>query len=77
MRIAVIVTFTRTRRQRWSFCVFARSEIVDDSYKRHRFPPERIAHTAWLHVRFDLSLREVEETLRERGVSVPYGTFKR
>jgi putative transposase len=31
------------------------------SYKRHRFPPSIIAHAVWLYVRFNLSLREVEE----------------
>ena len=31
------------------------------NYKRHRFPPEIIAHAVWLYVRFNLSLREVEE----------------
>ncbi len=27
------------------------------SYKRHRFPPQIIAHVVWLYVRFNLSLR--------------------
>jgi transposase-like protein len=31
------------------------------SYKRHRFPPEIIAHAVWLYFRFPLSLRLVEE----------------
>ena len=31
------------------------------SYKRHRFPPHIIAHVGWLYIRFNLSLREVEE----------------
>ena len=30
------------------------------SYKRHRFPPQIIAHAVWLYARFNLSLREVE-----------------
>ena len=47
------------------------------SYKRHRFPPEIIAHAVWLHVRFNLSLREVEEMLLERGVDVSYETIRR
>ena len=33
------------------------------SYKRHRFPPEIIAHAVWLYFRFPLSLRLVEEML--------------
>lgn len=47
------------------------------SYKRHRFPPELIAHSVWLYVRFNLSLREVEEMLLERGVNVSYETIRR
>jgi hypothetical protein len=31
------------------------------SYKRHRFPPQMIAHAVWLYFRFPLSLRMVEE----------------
>lgn len=47
------------------------------SYKRHRFPPELIAHSVWLYVRFNLSLREVEEMLLKRGVNVSYETIRR
>ncbi|MCL6286177.1 DDE-type integrase/transposase/recombinase [Ruegeria sp. 2012CJ41-6] len=35
-------------------------------YKRHRFPPQIIAHAVWLYFRFNLSLREVEEMLLQR-----------
>lgn len=47
------------------------------SYKRHRFPPEIITHAVWLYVRFNLSLREVEEILLNRGVDVSYETIRR
>jgi len=47
------------------------------SYKRHRFPPQIIAHSVWLYVRFNLSLREVEELMLERGVDVSYETIRR
>lgn len=47
------------------------------NYKRHRFPPQIIAHVVWLHVRFNLSLREVEELMLERGVDVSYETIRR
>jgi len=40
------------------------------SYKRHRFPSEIIAHAVWLYCRFNMSLREVEELLLERGIDV-------
>ena len=47
------------------------------SYKRHRFPPEIIAHVVWLYFRFPLSLRQVEEMLLERGIVVSYETIRR
>src|SRR5918999_1002485 len=47
------------------------------SYKRHRFPPEIIAHAVWLYFRFPLSLRLVEEMLLERGIVVSYETIRR
>ena len=47
------------------------------SYKRHRFPPQIIAHTVWLYFRFPLSLRLVEEMLLERGIVVSYETVRR
>ncbi|ESZ02475.1 transposase [Mesorhizobium sp. L48C026A00] len=44
--------------------------------KRHRFPPEIIAHAVWLYYRFPLSLRHVEEMLLERGIVVSYETIR-
>jgi putative transposase len=41
-------------------------------YKGYRFPVEIISHCVWLYHRFPLSLREVEEMMRERGVLVSY-----
>jgi putative transposase len=40
------------------------------SDKRHRFPPEIIAHAVWLYFQLPLSLRLVEEMLLERGILV-------
>ena len=37
-------------------------------YRRHRFPPDVIAHAVWLYFRFPLSLRMVEDLLAVRGV---------
>ena len=51
------------------------TEIV--SYRRHRFPPQIIAHVVWLYVRFNLSLREAEEMMLARGVDVSYETIRR
>lgn len=47
------------------------------SYKRHRFPPEIIAHAVWLYCQFNMSFREVEELLLERGIDVSYETIRR
>jgi putative transposase len=47
------------------------------SYKRHRFPPQIIAHVVWLYARFNLSLREVEDLMLERGADVSYETIRR
>jgi len=46
------------------------------SYQRHRFPSEIISHAVWLHHRFCLSFREVEELLAERGIIVTYETVR-
>jgi putative transposase len=47
------------------------------SYRRHRFPAEIIQHAIWLHLRFTLSYRDVEELLAECGVDVSYETVRR
>ena len=47
------------------------------SYKRHRSPPEIIAHAVWLYFRFPLSLRLVEYMLLERGIVVSYEMVRR
>jgi hypothetical protein len=45
------------------------------SYKRHRFPPEVIAHAVWLYYRFALSFRDIEEMLASRGVVLQIGMW--
>src|SRR5438874_10193590 len=47
------------------------------SYRRHRFPAERIQHAIWLYLRVTLSYRDVEELLAERGLDVSYETVRR
>jgi len=44
-------------------------------YKRHRFPPEIIAHAVWLYYRFNLGFCEVEEVSLERRIDISYATF--
>jgi putative transposase len=46
------------------------------SFKRHRFPASIIRHAVWLYFRFNLSLRDVEEMLAERGIEVSYETVR-
>ena len=41
-------------------------------YKRHRFPPDIIRYAVWLYFRFNLSHRDIEELLAERGIAVSY-----
>ncbi|MFW8583893.1 IS6 family transposase [Rhizobium beringeri] len=41
------------------------------------FPPRIVSHAVWLYLRFNLSLREVEEMLLERGIDVSYETVRR
>src|SRR6266851_4350680 len=45
-------------------------------YHRHRFPAEIISHCVWLYFRFSLSLRDVEEMLAMRGVTLSYETVR-
>jgi transposase-like protein len=40
------------------------------SYRGHRFPPAIISYAVWLYPRFCLSLRDVDELLAKRGVTV-------
>jgi putative transposase len=47
-----------------------------DIYKRHRFPPEIIQHAVWLYHRFNLSHRDIEDLLAERGVTVSYEAIR-
>ena len=42
------------------------------SYRGYRFPPDIIAHA----VRFTLSLRDIEDLLAERGITVSYETIR-
>jgi putative transposase len=45
-------------------------------YKRHRFPPEIIQHAVWLYHRFNLSTRDIEDLLAERGIVVSYESIR-
>lgn len=44
--------------------------------KGHRFPREIIGYAVWVYFRFHLSLRDVEDLLAERGVTVSHETIR-
>ena len=46
------------------------------SYKRYRFPPEIIRYAVWLYYRFNLSHRDIEDLLAERGIVVSYESIR-
>jgi transposase-like protein len=47
------------------------------SYRNLHFPSSIIQRAVWLYARFNLSLRDVEELMAERGVEVSYETIRR
>ncbi len=47
------------------------------SYAGYRFPPVIIQQAIWLHLRFTLSFRDVEDLLAERGIILSYETARR
>ena len=46
-------------------------------YKRHRFPPEIIQYAVWLYHRFNLSQRDIQDLLAERGIIVSYESIRK
>jgi putative transposase len=47
-----------------------------NTHKRHRFPPDIISYAVWLYYRFNLSYRDIEDLLAERGIAVSYETIR-
>ena len=39
-------------------------------FHHHRFPPDIISYAVWLYYRFNLSHRDIEDLLAERGITV-------
>ena len=39
-------------------------------YKRHRFPPDIIQYAVWLYFRFNLSHRDIEDLMAQRGIEI-------
>jgi putative transposase len=53
------------------------AEFADRSpYRGYRFPPEIIAHAVWLYFRFQLSFRDVQDLLAERGIIVSHEAIR-
>ena len=44
----------------------------ESMYERHRFPPEIIQHVVWLYHGFNLSSRDIEDLMAERGIAISY-----
>ena len=47
------------------------------SYRDLHFPSSIVQKAVWMYVRFNLSLRDVEELLAERGIKVSYETIRK
>ena len=47
-----------------------------NSYKRHRFPPAIISYSVWLYFRFNLSHRDIQDLLAQRGIIVSYESIR-
>ena len=45
-------------------------------YKRYRFPAEIIRYAVWVYYRFNLSHRDVEDLLAERGITVRHESIR-
>ena len=69
-----LVTAIWTRRPRLRF---ASQRDDENRYHGYRFPPEIIQQAIWLYLRFTLSLRDVEDLLAERGITISYETVRR
>ena len=45
-------------------------------YKRYRFPSVIIQYAVWLYHRYNLSYRDIEDLLAERGITVSYESIR-
>jgi putative transposase len=50
--------------------------VSSSPYRGHRYPVEIISHCVWLYYRFPLSLRDVQEMMFERGVSLSHEAIR-
>jgi putative transposase len=49
---------------------------IPNIYKRYRFPSDIIQYAVWLYYRFNLSHRDIEDLLAERGINVSYEAIR-
>ena len=47
-----------------------------NTYKRHRLPPDIISYVVWLYYRCNLSHRDIEDLLAERGITVSHESIR-
>ena len=47
-----------------------------NTYKAHRFPSDSMSYTVWLYYRFNLSHRDIEDLLAERGITVSHESIR-
>ena len=45
-------------------------------HKRHRFPADIIQYAVWLYFRFNLSHRDIEDLLAQRGINVTHESIR-
>jgi len=55
----------------------AKHAMKTSIYSRHRFHSDIIRRAVWMYFRFNLSSRDVEKLMIERGVDVSYETIRR
>jgi putative transposase len=48
-----------------------------NTYMRHRFTPDIISYAVWVYYRFNLSHRDIEDLLAERGITVTRESIRR
>ena len=51
-------------------------KTTSNKYHGHRFPTAIISHGVWSYYRFSLSMRDVEELLAKRGITVTHETIR-
>ena len=57
----------------WQTGPMKRDTLSDQGY---RFPPDMISHAVWLYHRFGVSVRDVEDLLAQRGMTVSYEVIR-